>query len=377
VTNKLAQTQQELAKRLDPKIETTANPRPDWLLQARADVRSDKDLQAVFIQAKAEDKSPNWLADQVSTRLMARWEGESPDQAAEAALFLADEYFQVAEGIHIVSAETGRIIATVSEDDIYQPAMVPREGGGMATPLPRLDPNLEAFITTWTFEEGREKRILATLVERGHRAIAFDDPRLHPATRGGRSQIVRDVAEMTPEALLQGLGGTSAAFLGHFDLRTTPPEKAESERCEACRDWHATYLRPAAIESGATVGLCYAKQPERHPADDPACMHFRGFAPEPDLEGCAGAKDVLRIGDQTTINIHHDRRAMLRGVLPQGWVREMARLLAVAAHKRGCDRSLDVSEVPTMKSETPSALWVIPPGRSGPSFRSRTPRSSG
>lgn len=316
MTSKLSRVRQELAHRLDPKIETTANPRPDWLLQARADVNSDPTLQALFRDAKAEGQSPEWLADMVSSRLMGRWEGESPDQAIEAARYLADEYFQVGEGIHIVSTETGRIVATVTEDDIYQPAPLPREGGGMAQPLPRLDPNLEAFITTWTFEAAREDRILMALVEKGQRAIAFDDPRLQPATRAGRSQIVRDVAEMTPESLLRGTGGTSAAFLQHFDLRTV--------------DWESP------------------RQTLVHGA-------------EPDLEGCIEAKSVLHIGDQTTINPHHDRRSMLRGVLPQGWAREMARLLADEAHKRTEVQTLDLSEVPIAGLRAEATFWVIPP----------------
>jgi len=316
-TSKLTKAQQGLASRLDPKIETTAKPEPEWLLQARRDVNSDLTLQALFREAKAEGHSAEWLADMAASRLMGRWDGAAPDQAKEAALYLADEYFQVGEGIHIISKETGRIVVTVTEDDIYQPAMVPREGGGMAKPLPRLDPNLEAFITTWTFEESREQRIIAKLVERGHRAIEPTDPRLHPATRLGRAQIVKDFSETTPEALLRGLGGSSGAFLQHFDLRATLP------------------------------------------GDD---RHVLVHGEEPDLEGAIESKSVLRIGDQTTINIHHDRRAMLRGVLPQGWVREMGRLLAEGAHKRGCDLSYDVSQIPTVRQmKVPTGLWVIPP----------------
>lgn len=313
MTSKLAKTQQELARRLDPKIETTAKPKPDWLLQARAEIRSDREIQSVFVEAKREGHSPKWLADQVSTRLMAKWEGKTA-QAAEAALFLADEFFQVGEGIHIVSTETGRIVATVSEDDIYQPAPLPREGGGVAVPLPRLDPNLEAFITTWTFESGREERILRALVEKGQRAIAFNDPRLHPATRMGRSQIVEDVAGMSPESLLRGLGGTSGAFLSFFKLRTTPWEDRRQ-----------------------------------------TLVHGR----EPDLEATIEARSVVKIGDQTTVNIHHDRRATLRGVLPQGWVREMARLLAEAMHRRGEPIKLELNEVPKLANG--DMFWVIPP----------------
>lgn len=305
-TNKLAQAQQGLAKRLDPKIQTTASPATNWLLQGRADANRDLTLQALFREAKADERGADWLAEVMANRFLQLWEGQGTAEAPEVARYLADEYFQVSDGIHLVSKDTGKIIATVTEDDIYQPAMVPREGGGMATPLPRLNPALEAFITTWTFEKGREERILHTLVERGVRALSLDDPRLHPATRSGRSQIVRDVAETTPEALLRGTGGTSAAFLQYFDLRTDAPEGGS----------------------------------------------------EPDLEGCIEAKSILNIGDQTTLNPHHDRRAMLRGVLPQGWVRGMGKSLAEAAHKRLEVATFERTDVP---KELPGKFWIIPP----------------
>jgi hypothetical protein len=305
VTDKLAKAERSLAKRLDPKIVTTADPKPDWLLQARAEVNSDTSIRELFDRAKSENQSPEWLADQVSTRLMAKW-GESPEQAIEAAQYLADEHFQIGEGIQVVSTETGKIVITVTEDDVYQPAPVPREGGGLATPLPRLDPSLEAFITTWVHDKAREERIVRAIVERGHKAIMLDDPRLRVATRAGRSQIVSEVSEVSPESLLRGLGGTSAAFLQRFDLRTTPPEGAA----------------------------------------------------EPALAGTIEAKSVVGISDPTTVNLQHDRKATLRGVLPQGWIRELARRLGDEAHKRGPVATYALDEIP---ARLEGDLWVIPP----------------
>ena len=307
---KVSKGERALAQRLDPTIETVAKPASDWLLQGRADANSDLTLQALFREAKAEDRGADWLAEVVENRLLTLWKGEGRHHVGEVARYLADEYFQLGEGIHLVSKETGRVIVTVTEDDIYQPAMVPREGGGMAKPLPRLNPALEAFITTWTFEQGREERILMDLVEKGHKVMTLDDPRLHAAIRAGRSQIVRDVAESSPESLLRAAGGTSAAFLDYFDLRTTPPDDAS----------------------------------------------------EPDLEGCIEAKSVLHIGDPTTTNPMHDRRAALRGVIPQGWVREMARALAAEAHRRLKDRvvTFDKDHMPAT-NELPGTFWVIPP----------------
>lgn len=325
--NKLAKAEQGLAKRLDPAIQTTAEPAADWLLQARAEVNSNPAIRVLFTRARSEGLGVEWLVDQLATALVETWRKHTAeaidDQATEAAQYLADEFFQLgSEGIHIVSADTGRIVTTITEDDIYQPAPLPREGGGMATPLPRLDPALEGFITTWTFEKSREQRIIAKLIERGYKAMDLtgpDDPRLATVTRSGRRRIMADIAEMTPESLLRGLGGTSAAFLGFVRVQT-------------------------------------------HPPDDPAL--------EGPLEGSVTARSVLKIPDPVTTNLRHDRKATLRGVLPQGWVREIVRRMSELAAAKGA-RKVHASELQPSDLEG-AAFWAAPPELVAPILKLRT-----
>lgn len=301
-----------LAKRLDPEVLTKADPETDWLLQARADLSRDTTLQRVFLDAREEGRTPESVADAAGSYLAAQWGGHA-DEAYEAALYLANEYDQLGEGIHLVSTETGRVTATLTEADLWQPEDVPREGGSMATPLKRIRPDLEALITTWTFEQARERRIVQTLAERGHQTALLremGDPRLLVATRAGRRRIVQGLVEFTPRALLEAAGGTAGAFLRYFAIQTTPPTET-------------------ALEA---------------------------------LEGSATARSSMGVQDQTTVNLHHNRAATLQGALTQGWIRMIAGHLALETRVRSSARG----EIPARRlSEehlTQNArLWVAPP----------------
>lgn len=274
-----------LEQRIDPKVLSKADPSAEWLLDARSCVSKAGGL---FKQAMEEDKGDEWLVAQLAIRLVGWWKDTQEDQARECAQYLVDEYNQLGEGVHLISKETGKVIITLTDDDIYQPAMVPRHGGGMTTPLKRLRPDLEAALTTWTFERGREAKIVATLAARGHQTTLLreeGDPRLLVATRKGRSEIVRSLTDFTPKALLKRCGGTAGAFLRHFDL-VTELENAN----EATITWS--------------------------------------------LEGHVSARSIMGVQDQTTVNLHHSRQQTLRGVLPQGWIREIARHIATFVHQK-------------------------------------------
>lgn len=326
-------------QRLEPAVNTEANPETSWLLQARADLSRDEGLQ-IILQEGCRGKQPAAdIADLLAVRLSEMWEEHASEglavtdalshEAYEAALYLVDEYRQLGQGIHLVSRETGRVTITLTDEDVYQPADVPRADGSMATPLPQIRPDLAAFITTWTFERGREQRIVEILAKRGHQTALLredGDPRLLPSTRAGRRQIVQQYAEFSPDALLRACGGTSAAFLRHFDLVGADPA---------------------------------------HTALEP-------------LEGCVRASSAMGIQDQTTINLHHDRAGVMRGALTQGWVRAIAGLLADAAHNRfgptcreeGLYRPIDqLTREETLKWK--ATFWVAPPEAVGPLRRIR------
>lgn len=278
----VAKVERGLTQRFEPKVLSKAEPEVDWLLQARADINSDKDLQTILREGKETGRDP---VDKLAAALNAKWEGNYWFEAREVAQYLWDEFTQIGQGLHLISSETGKIVVTLDENDIYQPAMVPREGGGMAKPLPRIRPDLEGLIYTWTFEKSREQEIVRALAERGHQTALLreeGDPRLLVASRRGRKQIVAALAQLDPQRLLRACGGTSAAFLNHFDLGTEDPESGDLEL----------------------------------------------------LEGTAASSSTLGIQDMQATNLHHNRAGSLQGALVQGWVREVARQLSVAAHRR-------------------------------------------
>lgn len=303
----------KLEQQIEPVVVSTADPDRIDLLQARADVQSSPRLQALF----REGLPPNELASRLAAELQKIWPEGDPSDAAQ---FLADEYNQIGpQGIQLINTETGRIAAIIREEDIYQPAMVPREGGGMATPLKRIRPDLEAAIITWFHDKDREKRIVEALAERGHPTPLLrdmGDPRLLVATRRGRKHIVDSLGRIAPQVLLEAAGGTSGQFLRFFEFGSAPEENTLTH-----------------------------------------------------LMGTVTSRTTMGIADALTTNLHHNRPATLQGALVQGWVREIARVLANAP-----EETVGTIDVRTAR-ELPGSFFVAPPDMVRP-FRRISPRVS-
>lgn len=254
-----------------PTVLSKADPSAIELLMARGRAQHSSVLKETFQRAKEEVWSSETLAEHIASNI---------DAPLDVAQYLADEYLQLGEGIFIISTITGKVIGTLREEDIYLPAPVPREGSDrLAQPLPRIRPDIEAAIILQGFEDAREKRILETLQAKGHQTellIALGDPRLLVATRLGRRSIVEDLANYDPKELLAACGGTSAAFLGCFELIDTEP---------------------------STTDLTY-------------------------LSGTVFSKSIMGVQDPTTFNLRYDRALAIRAALVQGWVREIAGALS-------------------------------------------------
>lgn len=301
----------DLAK-VAPEVTTLARPSADYLLQARADVQASDEFKALFAEAREQRHTSEWLADNLAIRLSASWGAEHFHDALEAARYLADEFEQLGEGIHLVSTTTGRVLACIDEDDVWYPAPVPRESGGMAQPLPRIRPDLEGFITQWHFETNRERRITALLGERGHQTALLreeGDPRLLTATRAGRKAIVAGLTENDPKELLSQAGGTTGAFLRHFDLMSEDP-----------------------VDPGPLTALTQAQ---------------------------AISRSTMGIQDPTTHNLHYNRAANLRVLLPQGWVREIARHLSLEARRKFQPEALHLDML--REGVLDAEMWVASP----------------
>jgi len=297
----------DLLSKLEPQVTSLARPDASSLLQARADIQRDPELQALFREAKEKGHPSEWLADGLAARLAGAW-NNLPD-ALEASRYLADEFSQLGEGILIVSSDTGKAIAKLDEQDLYTPAPVPRESGHLAQPLTRIEPGLEGQIISWIFEKGREQQIEALLQRRAHQTDLLKedgDRRLWIATRNGRARMARAISEDNPKVLLGQTGGTAGAFLSHFVVAHEAPGTGE----------------------------------------------FFGYQGE--------TKTTLRIHDPTTSNLHYDRMNSMRGVLAQGWVRGIAGRLSEEAHRRLPPTSVAVSEL--TKKDLPDAyFWVTDP----------------
>lgn len=271
----------KLAK-VDPQVSSLARPESGPLLAARQNIKRQPDAQAIFAKSREENWNADQLAEALQPVLELHVEGDSA-AIAQVARYLADEYFQIGDGILIISTETGKAIAKITEDDIWVPPPVPREGGGMVQPLPRLRPELEGLLVEWVFNRGREQALAATLARRSHQTALLreeGDRRLLPVTKAGRRQIVDAISDALRELLPGQCQGLSREFLSHFEFRQDDPED----------------LKP--------------------------------------LLRCVGlSKSLIPLQDPRGLNLRHDHFTAVTARIASQWTREIARSVAVFARQ--------------------------------------------
>jgi hypothetical protein len=264
-----------------PEATSLAKPLPRLLLAARYLIQQKAELQALFRQS-LEDR---WDVEQLSLSLEEPLqdglpETNDPQEIVQVARYLADEYQQVGDTMLLVSRETGKAIGRVTDEHLWTPPPVPREDGRMVQPLPRLRPELEAALVMRYVEKDREKRILSEIVPNLNQTELVKqegDPRLLPLTRAGRETLVGSLRERLPTVLAMA-SGSAGNFLSHFDVREDDPSAGQA-------------LAP----STATAHI------------------------------------VTRIQDPKAMNLRFDRSGSLYGRVANGWGREIAWALAVAA----------------------------------------------
>jgi hypothetical protein len=245
----------ELA-RLTPEVHTLARPQVIPLIAARGVVQRNGPVRAVFEQARKEKWTPELLAGAITPTLEEQLEA-TPEQAVEVAQYLADEFFQLGDAILLCDKDTGRAIARITEDDMYQPPDVRREtlDGSirMAKPLPRLNPNLEGFLVSYVFEEARDKQMLAAIqgkLPQTQFLQEVGDVRLNRVTRAGRTMVAQSVRAELPD-VLAGVQGAARAFLdlfppelptGAFEMSALPQQTASSKGRQRIVDQKAANL---------------------------------------------------------------------------------------------------------------------------------------
>ena len=270
-----------------PEVITLARPIARLLLAARQVAQRKPELQEVFRLSKEEGWPAETLALHLEEPLQGLLETDDPQEVVQVARYLADEYQQMGDTMLLISRETGKAIGRISEEDIWQPDPVPRDGT-MAVPMPRLRPELEAFLIKWHFDKGYEEKLVQDIVPRLHQTDLLKeegDPRLLPVTRAGRATLVDQVRANLPRILIRATRSSSGSvgqFLRHFDVVTEDP-----------------------------IGSPY----------------------EPLLRCTAIARTRTGIQDALAMNLKFDRLEHLYGAVGNSWVREIARTLAISAKK--------------------------------------------
>ena len=217
----------ELA-RLTPEVHSLARPSVRPLIAARGVVQRSEPVRALFVQAKAEGWTSEQLAGAITPFLTEALECE-PQEAIEVAQYLADEFAQIGDAVLLCDRTTGKAIARITEEDIYQPPKQRREGSTeLATPLKRLNPNLEGFLVSYIFEEARDREMVTAIQARLPQSDFLrevGDDRLNPITRAGRTRVTQAVRDALPD-LLVGVQGAGRTFLDLFPVSSSTEVRA-------------------------------------------------------------------------------------------------------------------------------------------------------
>lgn len=185
------------------------------LARARRNVADVPELTHLVQQAREEGQTREWLTDQLAVRLSAMWGGKDYQEAEAAARIVAHDLLGAAPVI-VTDRVTGQTLAHLPEDAIWQPEAVPREDGTLATPLPRLRPDVEAQLVDHVHNQAREVQIVEQAFARVATTQLIRDEgsrMLDILTREGRQRVVEEIRQSLVEgcihyatAFYQGLG---------------------------------------------------------------------------------------------------------------------------------------------------------------------------
>lgn len=305
--------QPDALSRIAPEVRTLARPTSGPLLAARGVIQRTPQVQALFLQAKEENWGASRLAEAITPHLQETLEA-SEEEVRHTAQYLAAEYEQLGNTMLLIDRRTGRALAQITEDDIWEGPMAPRESGGMATPLPRLNPNLEAFLYQHVHEQEREANLSSTLAARNNQTAFLEeegDRRLLIVTRQGRRQIEAEIQRH--EQIFSSSTGLVAKFFQYFDQ--VPKE-----------------------------GMALA------------------------FTALAMARTRTNISDPIAMSFRYDHAAMQHRSLVNEWAREIARSLSVEAHTHTPPESVSWEHC-THESLKGAKFWIVDPDDGHPFVR--------
>lgn len=196
-----------------------ANPSPGILRLARIVVQQTPEVSAIFTEAKEQRHPASWIQERLQPELDKFFPNEA-EAVKEVSTFLADEYTQIGDSLLLISAETGRALARLTDEDFYTPAPVPRESGNMVQPGARIRPDIEGTIVQWVFDRSQEREHFTKLLERIPQTQLLrdeGDSRMLFTTRAGRRLLATQIETALPD-LLKGSSGVARAFLDFFPM---------------------------------------------------------------------------------------------------------------------------------------------------------------
>jgi hypothetical protein len=213
--------QQALSRRVKVEVLSKANPPSGLLRIVRTVIQNESSLNELFIR---DDSSitVGVNRDLLTSQLRERFPLE--EDIEEVATYLADEYDQLGEGILLISNETGKAIAQITEEDYYQPAPVPRGDGHMVERPLAIRPDIEAFIIHWRFENELDENVRGRVLARVNQTEALreeGDPRMLAISRGGRREIAQQIENAIP-TVFSNPKGLVREFITRFPLGVKP-----------------------------------------------------------------------------------------------------------------------------------------------------------
>jgi hypothetical protein len=211
----LTPQQQTLSRKVNVRVLSRADPDSGVLRRVREKIQQNSNLSNLFANRNVDVSE--------LTKLLTE-ELPLDEGVGEVAQYLADEYAQLGDGILMISTETGRAIAKLTEEDFYQPAAVPREDGRMVERPPAIKPEVESFISMWRFEDQFEQRVRERILSRITQTEGLrekGDPRLLATSRGGRRELAGRIEQSIP-SLFENPKGVVGDFLQYFPIGTRP-----------------------------------------------------------------------------------------------------------------------------------------------------------
>jgi hypothetical protein len=188
---------------LEVEVVSSANPDPNLLRSIRLILPQNEQVRQVFLDAQAErDLDAPVRIDR--QRLFGLLHEVYPHaEIQDVAEYLADEFEQIGDGILLVSSDTGKAVAKVSEDSLYEAAPVLRESGNTVERGVMIRPDVEAFLIYWSFEQEREKGVRSQSLARLNQTDLQreeGDRRTPILSREGRKSIAQGVQDSVAEA---------------------------------------------------------------------------------------------------------------------------------------------------------------------------------